>query len=136
MLYFAYGSNMNRAQMQGRCPDARPAGHGFAKGYELVFGRFSQKWNGAAASIDKKRGAATLGRLWELTPHDLERLDRFEGYPTIYGRRSITVQTDKGNRKAIAYFIVPPFDYGQPSQSYLDIIKAAYRELGYRLEMT
>ena len=35
--YIAYGSNLNRAQMALRCPDAKVVGTGEIKDYELLF---------------------------------------------------------------------------------------------------
>ena len=37
LLYFAYGSNMNRNQMAFRCPDAEVAGSVRLEGYRLAF---------------------------------------------------------------------------------------------------
>ena len=35
--YLAYGSNLNRKQMQMRCPGAKPIGTALLEGYELLF---------------------------------------------------------------------------------------------------
>ena len=51
--YIAYGSNLNRAQMALRCPDAKVVGTGEIKDYELLF---RGNRNGAVA---EKRGECT-----------------------------------------------------------------------------
>ena len=35
--YLAYGSNLNRKQMQMRCPGAKVVGTALLEGYELLF---------------------------------------------------------------------------------------------------
>ena len=53
--YIAYGSNLNRAQMALRCPDAKVVGTGEIKDYELLFrGNRGGSYGGA-----EKRGECT-----------------------------------------------------------------------------
>ena len=51
--YIAYGSNLNRAQMALRCPDAKVVGTGEIKDYELLF---RGNRNGAVATVEPKKG--------------------------------------------------------------------------------
>ena len=51
VLYFAYGSNLDDAQMRDRCADARVVGRATLPNYALVFGGFSHRWGGAVASV-------------------------------------------------------------------------------------
>jgi len=43
-LCFAYGSNLDPAQMRRRCPRARPGRRATLYGYRLAFGGHSQAW--------------------------------------------------------------------------------------------
>ncbi|MFI5246539.1 MAG: gamma-glutamylcyclotransferase family protein, partial [Gemmatimonadales bacterium] len=51
VLYFAYGSNLDEAQMRERCPAAERVARATLRGHVLTFGGFSHKWNGAVASV-------------------------------------------------------------------------------------
>ncbi len=78
MKYFAYGSNLNVDQMQWRCKNAVPLGPYTLQGYRLVF-RFY-------ADITPAPGKSVKGGLWEITDEHEELLDRYEGYPDLYGK--------------------------------------------------
>lgn len=78
MKYFAYGSNLNVGQMQWRCRNAVPLGPYTLQGYTLVF-RFY-------ADITPVPGKSVKGGLWEITEEHEELLDRYEGYPELYGK--------------------------------------------------
>jgi len=78
MLYFAYGSNMNKSQMGRRCPLATPFGVARLPDHKLSERRF--------ADIDQWNGSSVEGVLWSITGKDLLALDAYEGFPTFYGR--------------------------------------------------
>ena len=89
--YFAYGSNMNHDQMVKRCPDAKYFGIGFLPDYKLAFTRNSTKWESPVADILVSTGDIVWGVIYIVTEEDLKKLDKCEGHPTIYKRRSETV---------------------------------------------
>ena len=82
MLYFAYGSNLNHAQMKRRCKSSRYQKKTYLKNYKLSF-----CWNGSPvklegkANVVKKTGAKIPGGLWKISFKDEKMLDRCEGYP-------------------------------------------------------
>jgi len=86
VLYFAYGSNLDEAQMRARCPTARREARATLRGHALAFGGFSHRWNGAVASVRRARGAEVAGLLYTLDAEALRLLDRIEGYPFAYER--------------------------------------------------
>lgn len=63
MLYFAYGSNMNLAQMRRRCPGAHFCGRGVLHDYRLVERCF--------ADIEEATGASVHGAVFEITSPEL-----------------------------------------------------------------
>ena len=77
--YIAYGSNLNRAQMALRCPDAKVVGTGEIKDYELLF---RGNRNGAVATVEPKKGESVPVLIWEISPRDEFNLDRYEGFRT------------------------------------------------------
>ena len=126
-IYAAYGSNMNLAQMADRCSAAKVLDIGYLKDYELVF---RGGWNIAVATIEKKKGGRVPVVLWTIEPTDEAALDRYEGYPFLYRKETIDVQTDGGAIQAMVYVMNEGRTAGSPSRYYLDIIAQGYEEAG------
>ena len=127
--YIAYGSNLNRAQMALRCPDAKVVGTGEIKDYELLF---RGNRNGAVATVEPKKGESVPVLIWEISPRDEFNLDRYEGYPTFYYKKDIKVQYKgirTGNRRtvtAFAYIMHEERQIGVPSLFYLNTCLDGY----------
>ena len=98
-LYFAYGSNINLEQMACRCPDACVVGPVFLEDYELLFRR------GGFATIAPKAGGRVHGLLWSLTRSCERSLDRYEGYPRFYDKRTVTVRDGLGRSLSVMAYI-------------------------------
>jgi gamma-glutamylcyclotransferase (GGCT)/AIG2-like uncharacterized protein YtfP len=120
--YFAYGSNLNRADMAVRCPGAKPLGRARLEGWRLTFR--------GVADIEPARGTTVLGALWLLTAADLSSLDRYEGAPSLYCRRDAEVMSDAGPSIAITYVMCDQAYRGLPSDWYLTRIADGYRDWG------
>lgn len=107
-LYFAYGSNLNLEQMAYRCPAASVVGKAVLKDYRLVF-RGNTRGNGVA-SILPEEGREVTGLLWRITENCEKSLDLYEGYPKLYVKREITVQSEDGRTaKAEVYIMNEPY---------------------------
>ena len=74
-LYGAYGSNLNVAQMELRCPNAKRVGTMRLDDWRLVFRR--------VADIEPCEGESVELGLWQITEECLEALDRYEGFPSL-----------------------------------------------------
>ena len=94
-LYFAYGSNMNPARMSKRCPGAIDLG-----GATLYHHRVAER---LYADIDFVEGAETEGVLYVITEEHLRKLDRYEGYPSVYRRIWVDVEFEDCIYQAITY---------------------------------
>src|SRR5690348_5363822 len=94
-LYFAYGSNLNRDAMARRCPDSKPVAPAVLDGWRLTFQ--------GVADIERQPGARTVGAVWKISAQDLRHLDRYEGYPRLYGRELVPVQIGEETLSAITY---------------------------------
>lgn len=136
VLYFAYGSNLDDAQMRERCADARVVGLVKLPNYALVFGGFSHRWGGAVASVVRARGACVQGLLYELGNVDLRALDRFEGHPFAYERVIRWVRDDSGRRRRVMTYLQPEdgFEAWTPPLGYLSVLWHAYARLGFDVE--
>jgi gamma-glutamylcyclotransferase len=129
VLYFAYGSNLDRGQMRSRCPSALRVGPATLHGYALAFAGYSSVWNGAVASVVRDSSRVVPGVLYAITREDLARLDRFEGVPRAYERVRREVLSANGTRRRVNLYRQPE-DYlvlGPPGWRYLKQISAAYR---------
>lgn len=118
-MYFAYGSNINLDQMAYRCPDAQVVGPVTLEGWELLFR------GSGVATIGPKEGGTVYGLLWQLTPDCERSLDRYEGYPHLYGKEPVTVRDAQGQEFTVMAYImteryrtpaVPPTHYYQGIQ--------------------
>lgn len=131
-FYFAYGSNMDGAQMRARVPGAREIGPGTLAGHEFLFSGFSQRWRGAVANVRSKRGATVFGVVYELPVGGLSALDRFEGYPTHYQRKTalVTLAHSRQRVKCALYYKRQTAAEAPPSPAYLAQILRALKRHG------
>jgi gamma-glutamylcyclotransferase (GGCT)/AIG2-like uncharacterized protein YtfP len=130
MIYFAYGSNLDRLQMSARCPRARFIGSARLHDYRLTFPRRSQVRDSAVASVERSEGESVWGALYEVADEDVSRLDGREGYEprrsdgdNFANRVPVTViPADGGPIEAMTYVTNPKPDPGLPSADYLSIL--------------
>jgi hypothetical protein len=140
MLVFSYGSNLCLDQWRRRCPSAALLGTGFVKGMALTFKGFSKGWGGATATIEPTKDTTVLGAVYELRdPLDVARLDRCEGYPTIYGCVEVVVRVwinkeRTKTRKVKAWTYVREGEHGWPSNDYAGRIANGLKQHGLATE--
>lgn len=130
-LYFAYGSNMDLDQMDFRCPDAKVVGNVRLEGYRLIF--CSRNRDSGVATILPEKDSHVDGVLWRITGDCEKSLDRYEGYPYLYGKQEIQVKTMDGKScSCMVYVMNSPYkDYpAVPSQFYLKGILRGCRQNG------
>jgi gamma-glutamylcyclotransferase len=129
MYYFAYASNLNRKQMAERAPDSKPKFIATLPNFKLTFTAQSGRQTPHTASITPHRGEKVLGAVYEISERDLKRLDGYEGYPTVYDRRKVTVWTETNEPiEAITYIKIDQSREIKPSPEYLAIIQQGYRD--------
>ncbi|MDQ2953545.1 MAG: gamma-glutamylcyclotransferase [Pseudomonadota bacterium] len=122
ILYFAYGSNMDRLAMAKRCPQARPLGIAVIDGYRFTIGADGY------ASLVRAPGNAVHGVLWHLTPRDLAALDAYESIDTgLYRRAVLPVRFAGRTTRALLYLGRRP-GQGRPRGNYLQSVIAAARD--------
>lgn len=124
-LYFAYGSNMNRAAMKRRCPGARAMGPAVLEGYRFFVGL--EGWGSVAPSA----GNVVHGVLWRLTPRDIAALHAYELlHQGLYDVRHLPVRTE-GRRVRAMIYLLRRQALGKPRPGYVEMIAAAAR--GWKL---
>lgn len=131
MIYFAYGSNLNPAQMSQRCPGYRSLGVARLPGYRLCFPRYSRSRRCASAGFEPSPGDVLWGALYDISPDDLSILHYHEGYdpdgPPELNRHifsEVTVLRLGGSEpvRAMTYAAVPDGTAELPSRAYLETI--------------
>jgi hypothetical protein len=113
-LYGAYGSNLNKAQMRRRCPDALSCETLVLKNHLLVFR--------GVADIEEAQGESVTLGLWMITDRCEKALDRYEGFPHLYTKQFI----DTAAGQVMVYTMCNQDDVCPPSYNYLESICTGY----------
>ncbi len=114
-LYGAYGSNLNKDQMEFRCKNATPVESYTLKGHAL-------KFRGVADVEVSTDGSSVPLGLWKITKDCEKSLDRYEGYPNLYVKKFI--ETEHG--LVMIYIMRNQDRISPPSNCYLDGIATGY----------
>jgi gamma-glutamylcyclotransferase (GGCT)/AIG2-like uncharacterized protein YtfP len=119
--YFAYGSNMDAAQMAVRCK-----GHVLLGTARLVDHRFMIMERGFATVVPAP-GEVVHGLVWMLTPNDEKSLDYYEGVRHgHYARELVTVTLADGSDLEVLTYFASDTGSGTPKESYIArIVNAA-----------
>jgi AIG2-like family len=129
-LYAAFGTNMDPSQMLERCPHSPAAGVGWLDGWRLTFGGEEIGWEGAMAMIVEQPGSQVFVALYDLSPHDHEALDRWEGAETGLCRK-IHVRVSTLDDDVLAFvYLLDGYEGGLPSARYLSLVAGAAEAAG------
>lgn len=120
-IYVGYGSNHNVLQMQARCATAMPVGAGMMPDTRLVFA--------GVLTVEHVEGETCPVSLWRVKARDIAALDRYEGYPHLYGKRYTHVTVD-GERQAAFYYVMNNWTESPPSGFYYQTCAEGYRDFG------
>jgi gamma-glutamylcyclotransferase (GGCT)/AIG2-like uncharacterized protein YtfP len=129
-LYFAYGSNLNLAQMLRRCPGARPICSYRLMDWRLEFRGYADIAPCLESYVD--------GALYEIGPNDLAALDRYEGCDTqepergLYRQEWVSVEVADKRERALVY-VMNRTGLEEPDTSYFDDIVQGFRDWGLPL---
>jgi len=132
-LYFAYGANLNAADLTSRAPSAKDRGRALLTNHELRFEANPPggQHKGGVATVVSTPGADVPGRLWELDARDLPSLDESEGVPRDYHREMVPVETSTGDVVPAVTYVHVSARLERPSPEYLAEIMGGYRALGF-----
>lgn len=122
--YIAYGSNMDTDQMDYRCPESLLVDTGWINGYELLF---KGSLTGFYATIEKNADCKVPCYIWSITDTDEKSLDRYEGYPAFYYKKTLPVElTDGGTIEGMAYIMHEERELGIPYANYFNNMREVY----------
>ena len=124
-LYIAYGSNLNKGQMQHRCPTAKPIAVATLKDHQLVF---QGRPYGAHANVIPAEGQEVPVAIWEISARDEANLDIYEGVRGgYYTKETMEIEVNGEMQEALIY-IMTPNPYGTPTDEYLHTIAVGYAD--------
>lgn len=129
-IYFAYGSNLNHGQMAYRCPDAEFVGTGFIKDHTMTF----KGDNSGVADIVPCDGVCVPVGVWRISAADERRLDIYEGYPRLYGKRIIYAVCGGKPIEGMVYTMAAQKPVKLPSEAYFNTILDGYSDCGIDCE--
>ena len=124
MIYVAYGSNMVESQMAIRCPEAKLIGTGYISGARLEF-----YLHATVEKTGDNRNRVPVA-VWEINDRDERSLDRYEGYPSYYGKERWTVHMTDGSEIDGMIYLMKMIRKSPPHEQYYAGIANAYRKLG------
>ena len=132
--YIAYGSNLNIAKMEKRCPTAKVVGTSVIEDYQLLF-KGSKR--GFYLTIEAKKGAKVPVAIWEITKSDEIALDDYEGYPSLYYKKEMildikSIHSEVVKRsEAFVYIMQEEQKLGIPSEDYVKACLEGYQAFGF-----
>ena len=140
--YLAYGSNLNRAQMAVRCPDAVPAAAATIPNHRLLFRR-------GFLTIEPYQGMEVPVVAWKISDQDERNLDRYEGFPRFYRKKFFPIMlngyrdmdayrtgqkaVEEKIAEAMVYIMNDGFPAQQPTRTYLETVRNGYNDFGMDL---
>ena len=124
--YFAYGMLCDPNIMEG----ADLIGVGQLKNFKYEMFRY--------ANVLPDNGSTVSGCLWQITNEFLSQLDRIEGYPYLYDRKTVPVYVDGQKYVAHVYTMTPgtrdEMTGTYPSNDYIHRIEKGYDNAGVPFE--
>ena len=124
MRYFAYGSNMNSESIIERGVNFSKREHVILENWMLEFNKISSRNpKEGYANIVKDKKSMIEGILYKVQKSDIEKLDRYEGYPDHYDRIKVRVKLDDGEEVEAITYVANPNRVKEglkPCRAYLD----------------
>jgi hypothetical protein len=133
VLYAAYGSNLDPAQMAERCPHSPLRWTGWIPGWRLTFG--GDGFDGALPTLveaadDERADQHVYVAVYDVTAADESTLDQWESADSgLYSKVRVRVETLDGIQTAWVY-VLDDFEGGLPSARTLGIVADAAETAG------
>ncbi len=125
LLYFAFASNMDVAQMAARCPGAECLGPAVLADHRFRVGRRGY------ATVVAEPGATVHGVLWRLDARHEAALDVYEGIRHgLYRKVTHPVRTAQGGEQDALVYVAGDPASGQAVPGYMEKVVAAAEHHG------
>ena len=124
MLYFAYGSNLNHAQMEYRCAGATFIKKHILKGHKLCFSHKTNRTVYGHANIVKNKKSEVQGAIWNISKKDEQELDVYEGIDYNYYQKEYF----NFSGKKVLVYVQKKYYLQKPNSTYLHTIIQGYKD--------
>lgn len=99
------------------------------KDYRL---KFKGSRTGSYLTIEKANGYTVPVAVWWVSDADIVSLDRYEGYPHFYYKRTIVLPCSDGKRhRCFVYIMHEDRPLGIPSRYYVETCAQGYESFGF-----
>lgn len=141
--YFAYGSNMDKDDLDKWCIKRKHPIIKFKKiipvklsGYKLCFNYYSSTRNAGAANITKDDDSFLYGLLVDIEDPEITIIREKEGYPNYYNEIYVSVESSKGEiiKDVVTYKVVKKresIENIKPTFYYLNLIIKNSEKYGF-----
>ncbi len=93
LYYFAFGSNMDKQQMNGRNVEFTDMQKGVMRDWKLVFNKRKWKEDGVGfANIVPEYDSTVEGIIYKVNENTIQTLDESEGVPKAYHKKTMLVE--------------------------------------------
>ena len=129
-LYAAYGTNLDPARMNERCPHSPLQHTGWLQGWRLTFGGEEHGWDGALSTIVQDSFEQVFVAVYDVPTPDEAALDEWEQADAgLYRKTKVRVSTMTGEVVAWTY-VLDAYEGGLPSAVTLGVLADAAEAAG------
>ena len=115
-LYFAYGSNMNRPQMNFRCKSSSAVAIAKLPNWKFLIN------SRGVATLVPKNGKAAYGVVWAISRDNEKSLDYYEGVrEKVYSKSEVEILIEEKKISTLIY-IAEDQSPGVPRKGYLETV--------------
>lgn len=132
--YVAYGSNLNKLEMEKRCPDAKIIGVSEILNHTLAF---RGEEGEAYLTIEEKGGSLVPVAIWEVSAEDEVALDEYEDYPNLYFKKEIelpiwnTDTEEESVENCFVYIMEENRAKALPTKEYMECCLQGYKDFDF-----
>jgi gamma-glutamylcyclotransferase (GGCT)/AIG2-like uncharacterized protein YtfP len=132
MLYFSYGSFLDKETLMRHCPSASFVNRAVLPDFEVQFNFMSRTYGGGVTGVEPAAGKTARGVVYNVPPEEMEHLDTVEGVPEgIYYRQTVTVVDEDGNYlEAETYRTTDPQGPFPTTRRYIGLMIKGAKEHG------
>ena len=130
--YIAYGSNLNLAKMNCRCPNATVIGKAKLRKKQLVF-KGNQTGYLTLENVNTLKTVPIC--IFKIDEVDEINLDAYEGFPNFYHKEYVKVRIGLKTVNALVYIMNDEYDYTMSSENYVLACTKGYSDFGFDINI-
>ena len=131
IYYFAYGSNLNVAQLMTRIGKWRSVRKAILKNYKLVFDVYSQKWSGLTSNIKECNSELVYGVIYEISMDQLNILTKKYEHKEPTKLDKVFILDGDEKKLQVYTYVFSGENKGEVPENYLNTIIEGLRQHDY-----